>query len=402
MQATDVFDELIRTFQLEAPALTKDPLGFFAGRLVDSLLGDKPEEFENDVYTIRGVIERLDKLKLFESTQAAPSRKEATLESFRNAVRQSENREAIRLASQIPISELTLEQLREVGSALLNAGVALDDNSDEELRAYDLTVAIGDRVEALGRAELATRTQIAQALVYKGIALGTLNRSEDAILVYDEVVRRLGDSAEARIRQQVAMALFNKGVRLGALNRSEDAIAVYDEVVRRFGDSPEAGIREQVGKALFNKGGTLIRLNRIEEAITVYDEIVRHLGDSLEPPIRGLIAKALISKGIELGRLNRNEDAIAVCDEVVRRLGDAAEAGIIREGIVLALAIKANTLITLNRIEQAIAVCDEVVRRFGDASEPAIRELVEEAKAEKDKLTSRASEPRVRPASESA
>ncbi|MEK7847670.1 MAG: hypothetical protein AAB270_01965, partial [Chloroflexota bacterium] len=33
----------------------------------------------------------------------------------------------------------------------------------------------------------------------------------------------------------VAGALFNKGVTLGALERSEEEIGVYDEVVRRFG-----------------------------------------------------------------------------------------------------------------------------------------------------------------------
>ncbi len=44
-------------------------------------------------------------------------------------------------------------------------------------------------------------------------------------------------------------ALFNVGVLLGQLDRSEEAVGVYDEVVARFGDAPEPALREQVAKA---------------------------------------------------------------------------------------------------------------------------------------------------------
>lgn len=55
----------------------------------------------------------------------------------------------------------------------------------------------------------------------------------------------------------VAMALVNKGITLGALDRSADAIAVSDEMASRFGDAPEPTLRDQVAKAVFNKGITL-------------------------------------------------------------------------------------------------------------------------------------------------
>ena len=72
-----------------------------------------------------------------------------------------------------------------------------------------------------------------------------MNRSEEAVAVFDEVVRRFGDATEPVVRERVAMALVNKGFRLGALNRSEEAVAVYDEVVRRFGDATEPVVRER-------------------------------------------------------------------------------------------------------------------------------------------------------------
>jgi hypothetical protein len=147
MQATAVFDELIQRFSLEAPPLTKDPLGFFANHLKTSLLGDKTDEPENDVYAIRAVIERLVKLK----EQAGKlSQVEEKLESFRNAVRQSDHRQAIRLAGDVPLRDLAGEQLRELISALGQAASALNDNSDEELKSYGLIVAGVEELEQLG------------------------------------------------------------------------------------------------------------------------------------------------------------------------------------------------------------------------------------------------------------
>jgi len=55
---------------------------------------------------------------------------------------------------------------------------------------------------------------------------------------------------EPALREWVAKALVNKGITLGRLNRSEEEIRVYDDVVRRFGDAPEPALREQVAKAL--------------------------------------------------------------------------------------------------------------------------------------------------------
>jgi len=48
--------------------------------------------------------------------------------------------------------------------------------------------------------------------------------------------------------------MINKGVTLGILNRYEEEIAIYDEVVRRFGESPLLGLQEQVARALLYKG----------------------------------------------------------------------------------------------------------------------------------------------------
>ena len=226
--------------------------------------------------------------------------------------------------------------------------------------------------------EAALREPVSRALFNVGFRLGTLNRGEDAIAVYDEVVARFGTAVEPALREPVARALVAKGVRLGTLNRGEDAIAVYDEVVARFGTAGEPALCELVAKALYNKGVTLGTLNRGEDEIGVYDEVVARFGTAGEPALREQVAKALYNKGFTLGTLNRSEDEIAVYDEVVARFGTAGEPAL-REPVANALYNKGVTLGTLNRSEDAIAVYEEVVARFGTAGEPALREQVARA-----------------------
>ena len=75
------------------------------------------------------------------------------------------------------------------------------------------------------------------------------------------MVRRFGDSAAPELLEQVAKALFSKGFELGALNRRDEALGAYDEVVRRFGDSAAPELFKQAATALVNKSIVLAELS---------------------------------------------------------------------------------------------------------------------------------------------
>ena len=59
-----------------------------------------------------------------------------------------------------------------------------------------------------------------------------------------------------------ASALLSKGVALAKLDRMEESLDVFDEVVRRFEKSEKTALLELVARAFFNKGFVLGRLNR--------------------------------------------------------------------------------------------------------------------------------------------
>ena len=78
--------------------------------------------------------------------------------------------------------------------------------------AIGVEVAVGGDtvfrfVTRYGAREAALHEQVATALFYKGSALGELDRREEAIEVYDEVVERYDVAGEPALRELVAMAL---------------------------------------------------------------------------------------------------------------------------------------------------------------------------------------------------
>ena len=84
---------------------------------------------------------------------------------------------------------------------------------------------------------------------------------DDEVARYDAIVARIGDASDAALRTEVATAaddrgcvierdldqgLINKGVALGELDRPEEELAVYGDLVARFDDATEPILREAV------------------------------------------------------------------------------------------------------------------------------------------------------------
>jgi TIR domain len=97
-----------------------------------------------------------------------------------------------------------------------------------------------------GATELPLREQVAQGMVNKGITLGSLGRSEDAIATYNGLLARFGTASELPLREQIAEALVNKGSALAVLHRSEEETAVYRDLLARFGTASESSLRQKI------------------------------------------------------------------------------------------------------------------------------------------------------------
>lgn len=377
LEATAVFDRLIDKFNLGVPELTKQPLRFFTDQLKRSFRGDKDDEKATDVYAIHSVIARLEKAAKADELPER-SRAESLLEVFRDAVRQSKYREAIRIAGVVPLSELSPEQLMELITSLENARSALQDDSDEELAACDLIVAACDALAA--EQDKSLGLHIAEALYRKGGVLLRANRNEESLAVSDEVLLRFGETDDPAETRFVARSLGNKIVALWNLGRTNDADVSFRSLVNRFGFSADEDIGVQVARAFFNKGVTLQELAEDEQALAAYDEPLRRILEHSGAEARRFAAVTLANKAVALSTMERDDQALAVCEEVLKRFGGSQDPDI-RWSLAIGLARKGVVYSRLKRAQQAITAYDELLQRFEEAPEPYIRNLIEDARS---------------------
>ncbi len=244
-------------------------------------------------------------------------RGESMLSKVQNAVERLEFRDAINAAASAPKSKSTTVALMD---AVLTAAAGLWDNSDDELKAYDLVVRMGDSLPQAGNPPESVQARVNNALFNKGVVLGLRGRGEEAIAVYDDVVDRSGDSSDPGVKENTARALFNKANSLFRSGRHTEAIPVYDELATRFATDTTPALREAVGRALVNKGISLARLGEYEQAIDVFDEVASGWTDR-SVGICQRAAKALINKAAALIRLDRKVEAAWTYDAVVAQFG---------------------------------------------------------------------------------
>jgi len=91
----------------------------------------------------------------------------------------------------------------------------------------------------------------------KGVVLGNLGRSQEAIECYDKAIQ---------IDPNYADAWYNKGLILGRLGRGDEEIACYDKTIQ---------IDPNYADAWNNKGAALGKLGREDEEIACYDKTIQ-------------------------------------------------------------------------------------------------------------------------------
>ena len=224
-------------------------------------------------------------------------------------------------------------------------------------------------------ADSALLGSVALALSNKGQALNALNRPEEALAAYDEVVRLYGESQSSEILEAVAKALLNKANALVESERHECALSVCDEIVTRFTGDQSLRLRESVATALCNKGIILGKLGRHEQALPAYDLVTDSFRESTEPVLVEMVAKSLLNKGYALTALGRITDALAAYDEA--EIHARERDGLTTQALAIhALVKKGHTLAELDRPSDALPIYEEVIHRHRSSGDPELRRLV--------------------------
>ena len=213
----------------------------------------------------------------------------------------------------------------------------------------------------------ATREQASRAGINRGVTLSRLQRPNEALATYDEVIARFQDSNDAGVQGHVSTAMVNKGATLQQLRRSDESLAVFNDLLARYGENSEHEIMDSVALALMNRGVSLTSLKRLDEAVASYEELDRRFSKASAVSIRGSLAGGLANMTYTLMRtgdlpraLNTVDRAIALYEE----LGSSFDASAVSNW-----CNKVELLIRMGHSDEAVAMADQVIKRYGETSD---------------------------------
>lgn len=155
-----------------------------------------------------------------------------------------------------------------------------------------------------------------------GNTIALQDRTEEALLFFEEAIRLKPDFAEA---------WYNRGVTLLDLERNGEALCSFEEATRHKPD---------LAKAWYNRGVTLLRLKQYEKALSSFEEALRFKPDN---------ALAWVGKGFALLSLGRYKEALPCFDKGVELEPENAWAWHGKGAVLLKLERRGKALFSFER-----------------------------------------------------
>jgi hypothetical protein len=210
-----VFEEINRTFALEEPELTRDPVRFFARQLKSTLLSEGGPVNLQGVYSFATVVARLDRAADLEAAEFRVTRQfgnKAGTEEVRQLLRESRYGPALTAISLL--AERAQQPERQQLFEMLESSFEHGELSPEDrLRQTGLLINLGEDVPGIRNSENYAAKRL-KWLIQKGEALFRLERSQEAIATYDSILSQYGDSSDKGTAAQIRYALTRKALAL--------------------------------------------------------------------------------------------------------------------------------------------------------------------------------------------
>lgn len=343
LDATRVFEAMNLALELPAPAITRDPLQFFAEQLERNL---GAEHNRNDVYLIQQVIARVKRgveleAREFAELTAKQKANAELIEKISDAVRRGAYAEAVALAPEVRMQELTSEQKQAAAGALVSLFKAYG------RRDYKGMLRVTEALSA-GLDDDISEEDTALIRYARAWMRERNDRPEEALEAYDEFLARHGQSPD--VQERVASSLADRAALLTRMGREEEASAARSELYERFGDDPRFSFT--IERAALNE--ILMSTAPAEERLAAIEVFSRKNEDS-----DYFNAHALRLRVKLLHELRRHADTVVAADEYIPRHAETLSA--VETAAVL--ITKANAQFALNQYQEAAATLDVLEQR---------------------------------------
>ncbi len=264
------------------------------------------------------------------------------------------------------------------------------------------------------------------ALMGEATALTSLNKHEEVISIYKEIIAEFADNKNEVISKFLAFAYYNqaliyakqknykkerdtynkllvkyiddispeleivlvksflnKAICICELKDENRALEVYRELVVNFQKSTNNDVLVNVAQALYNMALIYGKNNNHEESIKIYDELISKFNQNENQYILELYVKSLVNKASRLKDLNKNIEAINIYNEVIEKF--EAYTGTILNQVAIALHNKTIILSQLQDEKELLKTCDFIIERFSNTKHQMVLDIVSSAQVIKDK-----------------
>jgi len=245
---------------------------------------------------------------------------------------------------------------------LLDQAIALY-NTDK----YEAAILIFDQLTRRLEAdvEIENQRQLTFLLNLKGESFVALKKFDAALEVYDNVIDRFADSGDTYIQKKFLIALSKKAALLSDKEKYIQAISIFEEIISRCDLVDEVFFRDRLVWALIRKGSSLAKLDRTTEAVNVFDIVISRFGNSNDQSIQNSVGSAAVNKGYWLGKAGKTEESIAAYNALFTRFQFSQDPEI-KGHIVFALLDKGALLRDSGKTQDALKVFDQVVQLTTD------------------------------------
>jgi tetratricopeptide (TPR) repeat protein len=330
LPAHEVFERMLAAFGASEPDVTRRPLEFFA-RQLESLVPSEDLAEEGGLYGWSSVIARV-RASEPSATSSALIEEQSSLEKMRQAIRSVDYSTAAQIGVELVHEGRLAENFEELLRMLFTTAERLVPAGPEQIEVVGAIQGLYTQLlERQATPTTDAQMLVARALNLVGESLRAGGRFERAIPYFEEVIRRFGENLD--LREYVATSLQGYGICLGEMERSGEAIEVFDRVIDLLDGAKEEDLLE-IEWAWYNKAVVLVRLGDLKAAEVVYKELVDRTRQYAEPGWDVLLTHALVNHASVLGMQESFDEARVVFLEALDLLKGRPESWAVQQAVL--------------------------------------------------------------------
>ena len=216
---------------------------------------------------------------------------------------------------------------------------------------------------------------MAVTLLNKGIAFMHLNRLEESINVYTDLIKKFESYEKIEIMIAVAYAFAHKSNLLISLKKMEDVILINDEIIHKFDQNNHPSIIKFPAQAFIHKGVALMQVGKTNEALELYENMIHKFDNYEDDFILGCVAQAWLQKSRILAQFNKLNESLNLCNYILSKF-DKNKSLIVLFNIAQVLLHKANLMTKMDNFNEAISISNNLIDTFVNNDRPEIFHIV--------------------------